>query len=57
MVKRTPEDGETAARMRVEFHRRTGVMEKVVNLTKRNGYLYERSIEADAEDTCRRYGK
>lgn len=58
MVKRTPEDGENAARMRVEFHRRTGVMEKVVNLVKQNGYLYERaSDEQRAEDDCRRYGR
>lgn len=58
MVKRTPEDGENAARMRVEFHRRTGVMEKVVNLIKQNGYLYERaSDEQRAEDDCRRYGR
>jgi archaellum biogenesis ATPase FlaH len=41
MVKRTPENGETTSRVRVEFHRRTGVLEQVVNLTKRNGLLYE----------------
>ena len=49
------EDGENAARMRVEFHRRTGVMEKVVNLTKQNGYLFERMSEADED--CRKYGR
>src|SRR3972149_1454105 len=41
MIKRTPEDGETTARLRIEFHRRTGVMEKIVKLIKVNGYLYE----------------
>lgn len=42
MIKRTPrEDCETSARLIVEFHRRTGVMEKVVNLIKHNGYLVE----------------
>jgi len=42
MIKRTPEKGETSARLRVEFHRRTGVMEKVINLIKADGYLYEK---------------
>lgn len=41
MLKRTPEDGENAARLRVEFHRRTGTLERVVNLVKVNGYLEE----------------
>ncbi len=45
MVKRTPEKGENMARLRVEFHRRTGVMEKVINLIKLNGYLKEHEIE------------
>jgi len=47
MIKRTPEDGETAARLRIEFHRRTGVLEKVVWLFKHNGYLVE--IENDTD--------
>jgi RecA-family ATPase len=42
MVKRTPEEGENYARARVEFHRRTGVMEKVVYLQKEGNYLVER---------------
>lgn len=42
MVKRTPEEGENTARARVEFHRRTGVMERVVNLHKMGWYLKER---------------
>jgi len=43
MVKRTPEEGDTYARARVEFHRRTGVMEKVVFLMKEGSYLVERA--------------
>lgn len=43
MVKRTPEFGENAARARVEFHRRTGVMERVIYLQKKDGLLVERS--------------
>lgn len=43
MVKRTPEEGENYARARVEFHRRTGVMEKVVFLQKQGNYLVERT--------------
>jgi RecA-family ATPase len=41
MIRRTPEDGETAAQMRVEFHRRAGIIEKVVDLIKVSGYLHE----------------
>lgn len=41
MIKRTPDEGENAARLRVEFHRRTGVIEKVVNLMKVDGLLRE----------------
>lgn len=43
MIKRTPEKGENAARLRVEFHRRTGVLEKVIDLVKVSGYLREKS--------------
>ncbi|OPY11723.1 MAG: replicative DNA helicase [Syntrophus sp. PtaB.Bin138] len=42
MVKRTPEFGENTARARVEFHRRTGVMERVIYLQKTDGLLVER---------------
>ncbi len=42
MVKRTPDEGENYARARVEFHRRTGIMEKVVFLQKTGNYLVER---------------
>ena len=41
MVARTPKVGENAAQMRVEFHRRTGVLEYVVKLIKKNGLLEE----------------
>ena len=43
MIKRTPEEGETATRLRIEFHRRTGAMEKTVDLIKVNGFLEERT--------------
>jgi hypothetical protein len=32
---------ENAARLRVEFHRRTGILEKVVDLIKVDGFLQE----------------
>ena len=41
MVKRTPEEGPTRARARVEFHRRTGIMEWTVMLDKQKGQLVE----------------
>jgi len=41
MVKRTPKEGQTTAKARVEFHRRTGIMEWVVYLEKMHGYLIE----------------
>ncbi len=47
MVKRTPEFGENAARARVEFHRRTGVMERVIYLQKVEGALVERMPSRD----------
>jgi archaellum biogenesis ATPase FlaH len=42
MIKRVPEDGENAARVRVEFHRRTGVLEKKIYLLKIKGFLVEK---------------
>jgi len=42
MIRRTPEDGDTQARVRIEFHRRTGVLERVVKLIRINGYLVEK---------------
>ena len=41
MIRRTPADGENAAEMRIEFHRRTGVFKKLVKLVKTNGFLKE----------------
>jgi replicative DNA helicase len=41
MVKRTPKNGQNRAKARVEFHRRTGVMEWVVELEKQHGLLHE----------------
>jgi replicative DNA helicase len=52
MIKRTPEDGETTARLRIEFHRRTGILEKIVRLIKVNGYLAEREVQEERN----RYG-
>jgi len=45
MIKRTPGDGDNTAMARVEFHRRTGVMEKTVNLIKKGGLLHETASE------------
>jgi replicative DNA helicase len=47
MIKRTPDKGENTARLRIEFHRRTGVLEKVIPLIKHNGYLME--VENDGK--------
>lgn len=41
MVQRKPEIAENAARARIEFHRRTGVIERCVDLVKVDGYLQE----------------
>jgi replicative DNA helicase len=41
MIRRAPEIGENAARFRVEFHRRTGALEKVIDLVKVDGLLQE----------------
>lgn len=45
MVKRVPEEGDNRARVRLEFHRRTGYMEKVIHMEKIRGYLRELVIE------------
>jgi hypothetical protein len=49
MIKRTRDKGENRARLRVEFHRRTGVIEKIVELIKVNGYLGEYTEEKAKE--------
>ena len=43
MIKRIPEVGENAARLKVEFHRRTGVLEKKIDLLKVGDILTEQS--------------
>jgi len=48
MIKRTPQDGANTARARVEFHRRTGVLERTINLIKIDGLLCERIKERPA---------
>ena len=52
MVQRKPEFGENAARLRVEFHRRTGVMERTVDLVKENGLLFEAAPFEVPEETA-----
>ncbi len=41
MIKRTPEVGQNAAKLKVEFHRRSGVLEKEIDLVKVEGLLQE----------------
>jgi archaellum biogenesis ATPase FlaH len=41
MIVRDPGRGENAAKVKVEFHRRTGAMEKSIELRKQNGYFVE----------------
>lgn len=55
MVKRTPDNGENTARARVEFHRRTGVMQRTIGLMKINGLLKECVIEEKEEDNSSMY--
>lgn len=50
LIKRTPDKGENRARLFVEFHRRTGVIEKKIELIKHNGYLVEWEDQAVYED-------
>jgi replicative DNA helicase len=50
MVARTPKAGDNTAQMRVEFHRRTGVLEQVIPLVKKNGYLVEKIKDQDWHD-------
>jgi replicative DNA helicase len=44
MIKRIPEVAENAARLKVEFHRRTGVLEKKIDLLKVGDILTEQSL-------------
>ena len=41
MIKRTPDDGPSRARARVEFHRRTGIIKWATKLEKQHGLLRE----------------
>jgi replicative DNA helicase len=41
MIRRTPKEGKNAARASVEFHRRTGVLEKMIKLQKVGPGLFE----------------
>jgi len=41
MIRRTPNKGENTAQVRVEFHRRTGTLEKIVKLEKIGRFLRE----------------
>ncbi len=50
MVKRLPKVSENAARVSIEYHRRTGVMERIVNLEKIGGLLYEQAEDQDGKD-------
>lgn len=49
MIKRTPDKGENAARLRIEFHRRTGVLERVIDLIKVDGLLKEVSPKEERQ--------
>jgi hypothetical protein len=50
MIKRTPDVADNAARVRVEFHRRTGILEKVVDLIKVEGLLQEVSKQEGVDN-------
>jgi hypothetical protein len=54
MIKRTPKNGETTAKARVEFHRRTGAIEKEVYLIKVDGLLHEGVWEERTKTTRER---
>ncbi len=45
MIKRCPKTADNAAEISVEFHRRTGILEKIVNVHKENGFLVETQKE------------
>ncbi len=47
MIQRTPNKGENRAKLFVEFHRRTGVLQRPVELDKINGYLVEHQEEEE----------
>ncbi len=41
LVQRYPEKSETAAKISIEFHRRTGILEKLIDCHKQDGFLVE----------------
>jgi archaellum biogenesis ATPase FlaH len=45
LIARTPKEGDNKAALRVEFHRRTGVIESLIKLQKVMGYLCEPPLE------------
>ena len=50
MIRRNKKEPDSnKAKLRIEFHRRTGVLEKIVELVKKDGYL----VEVDYEDDSR----
>jgi archaellum biogenesis ATPase FlaH len=49
MIKRKPELGDGRAKLSVQFHRRTGALEKEVNLIKHDGYLVEHEDDKQYE--------
>ena len=51
LIKRCPGEGENAAQLKIEFHRRTGILEKMVDLHKEKGYLVETVEEDDKWDS------
>lgn len=57
MIRRTPAEGENRAQVMVEFHRRTGVLEKAVRVEKIGRYLRETTERGapDKESGQRRY--
>lgn len=56
MIQRTPTKGENTARLSVEFHRRTGVLDKTIDLIKVDGYLREKdTTQAQGNERPRYY--
>jgi replicative DNA helicase len=50
IIKRRPEVAENAARLSIEFHRRTGILEKMVDLIKADGYLQEQTQREETRE-------
>ena len=57
MIKRTPKKGDNIAQLYVEFHRRTGVMEKKIDLIKADGYLHELEVHQQVDFKSRSGGE